>query len=395
LSEFLYPATLLDVVACRGALTCNLGICNSPGLAKEIEKMIASEFIDAGIFKRLDIKLNGCPNACGRHPVGKLALHGMVKKEENRPVPFYKFLVGGIRRGEEAHLAEEAGALPAKNVPAFLREFLKQAEIKLKTGIKLSEFLLGEAKEIAKPLISKYGAVPSYSENRDFYIDWGDEKEFSLAGLGPGECGAGIMDMIEADLRDAKQYLGQGELYKALILSARALLVTRGIETISNSEILAKFKDKFVEAGVVAYRFKDITEFALSLLKQEIGREEAAAYVSELHQEVSAAFQGMDSSLKFPVRKEIKKEAERTKSVEKEVIPKEILLDLRGVACPINYVKARMKLENMEKEEKLLMYLDAGEPIQNVPASLRNDGQDVMKVEEKENYFEVLVKKVV
>jgi sulfite reductase (ferredoxin) len=146
---------------------------------------------------------------------------------------------------------------------------------------------------------------------------------------------------------------------------------------------------------VVAYRFKDITEFALSLLKQEVGREEAAAYVGELHHEVFAAYQGMDSSLKFPVRKEIKKEAERTKSVEKEILPKEVLLDLRGVACPINYVKAKMKLEDMEKEEKLLMYLDAGEPIQNVPVSLRNDGQDVMKIEEKENYFEVLVRKVV
>src|SRR5574340_715496 len=48
--------------------------------------------------------------------------------------------------------------------------------------------------------------------------------------------------------------------------------------------------------------------------------------------------------------------------------------DLRGVACPLNYVKTKLKLEMMDAGEKLEVWLDAGEPIKNVPMSLKNDG---------------------
>lgn len=378
--DFRHPRTLLDVVACKGAQTCNLGICNSPGLSIEIEKLIKNEFINSEVFKKLDIKLNGCPNACGRHPVGKLAFHGMVKKIGNRPIPFYKFLMGAGKKGDRIKLAEEVGALPAKNVPAFLREFLKRAD----------EELLGNrsvSKEIAGEILLKYSGVPAYEENRDFYIDWGKTEDFSLAGIGPGECGAGIVDMIESDLKDAKTHLEGGDYRKALIFSARALLVVKGIEPRTDSEVLSNFKTAFVEEGLIAYRFKDVTELALSLL--------TAKYVQELYDEVSSAYHKMDSNFHFAVKEEIKQAAEKEKIIEKEMEEGEPLMDLRGVACPLNYVKVKLRLENMEKGQKLLIYLDPGEPIENVPASLRSDGQDVMKVEEKNEYFEVLVKKEV
>ncbi|MEA2682920.1 MAG: hypothetical protein QOK05_1248 [Chloroflexota bacterium] len=52
-------------------------------------------------------------------------------------------------------------------------------------------------------------------------------------------------------------------------------------------------------------------------------------------------------------------------------------LDLRGTPCPLNYVKARLELDRMGGGEVLEVWLDRGEPEQQVPRSLRMDGHVV------------------
>jgi TusA-related sulfurtransferase len=52
-------------------------------------------------------------------------------------------------------------------------------------------------------------------------------------------------------------------------------------------------------------------------------------------------------------------------------------LDLRGTRCPLNYVKTRLQLERMEVGQRLEVWLDHGEPEEQVPRSLRMDGQEV------------------
>jgi tRNA 2-thiouridine synthesizing protein A len=52
-------------------------------------------------------------------------------------------------------------------------------------------------------------------------------------------------------------------------------------------------------------------------------------------------------------------------------------LDLRGVPCPLNWVRARLTLEMMREGEALELLLDDGEPIQSVPRSAADDGHDV------------------
>ena len=52
-------------------------------------------------------------------------------------------------------------------------------------------------------------------------------------------------------------------------------------------------------------------------------------------------------------------------------------LDLRGVPCPLNWVKTRLALEELEPGERLAVQLDPGEPIDSVPASARDEGHAV------------------
>jgi len=53
------------------------------------------------------------------------------------------------------------------------------------------------------------------------------------------------------------------------------------------------------------------------------------------------------------------------------------VLDLTGVACPMNWVKARLALERLVPGERLELLLDEGEPLASVPASARDDGHAV------------------
>jgi tRNA 2-thiouridine synthesizing protein A len=52
-------------------------------------------------------------------------------------------------------------------------------------------------------------------------------------------------------------------------------------------------------------------------------------------------------------------------------------LDLRGVPCPLNWVRVRLLLETMGSGQSLVLQLDSGEPIESVPRSARDDGHRV------------------
>jgi tRNA 2-thiouridine synthesizing protein A len=52
-------------------------------------------------------------------------------------------------------------------------------------------------------------------------------------------------------------------------------------------------------------------------------------------------------------------------------------LDLTGVTCPLNWVKAKLALEQLDPGDELTLLLDPGEPIESVPRSAREDGHDV------------------
>ncbi|MFH1655797.1 MAG: sulfurtransferase TusA family protein [Candidatus Omnitrophota bacterium] len=68
-------------------------------------------------------------------------------------------------------------------------------------------------------------------------------------------------------------------------------------------------------------------------------------------------------------------------------------LDLKGTPCPMNFVKTKLKLEEMENGEVLEVLLDDGDPIKNVTASVKEEGHQILKVQQAENYWKLVVKK--
>lgn len=68
-------------------------------------------------------------------------------------------------------------------------------------------------------------------------------------------------------------------------------------------------------------------------------------------------------------------------------------LDLRGVICPYNFVKTKLKLETMKEGEVLSVLLDDGDPIRNVPRSVENEGHTVLAQERVDQAYRVLIRR--
>ena len=78
---------------------------------------------------------------------------------------------------------------------------------------------------------------------------------------------------------------------------------------------------------------------------------------------------------------------------EKEEFVPDDKIDLRGVLCPINFVKTKLKLEMLDAGQILEVILDDGEPMRSVPRSIKEEGHKIIKVENLDNSYRILIKK--
>jgi len=68
-------------------------------------------------------------------------------------------------------------------------------------------------------------------------------------------------------------------------------------------------------------------------------------------------------------------------------------IDLKGVICPMNFVKTKAALAPLRAGEFLEVILDEGDAILNVPRSLKEEGHQVVSVENLGGTFRVIVRK--
>jgi TusA-related sulfurtransferase len=66
------------------------------------------------------------------------------------------------------------------------------------------------------------------------------------------------------------------------------------------------------------------------------------------------------------------------------------VIDLRGVSCPTNFVKVKLALEDMEVGAKVQILLDDGEPVKNVPRSLKADGHKLIGLKQVDDGHYIL-----
>ncbi|MHC4488152.1 MAG: sulfurtransferase TusA family protein [Planctomycetota bacterium] len=376
-----------EIVTCTGAATCKLGLCLSRGLADAISDKL-NQSKDSRQQGETFIRISGCPNSCGHHYIADIGFQGKARRVNGRLMPCYDVLVGAQTTEHNAHLAERIATVPAKKIPDLLAEAFATSAIK---------------KEQLKDLIERYGDFSSPEFPDDYYYDFGATEPFSLAGRGPGECGAGVMDVIKLDVDQAKEAIRAAHkiqaakdksesVYEAIIAAARALLVIFGLEPKKDREIFAAFSKHLIEPAWVKPQAQQLLDNAIDWrMGDRNSINDLLPQVEDLAKRVEELFLSLDANLEFRT-KPAAQEANAGVPEDKAETEKHTV-DLRGVACPLNFVKAKIELEKIDVGEILEVLLDDGEPIKNVPESFTQQGQEVIEAKNVGDHFFVKVRR--
>ena len=407
-----------DIVACPGTDTCGLGITSSKGLARALAEVFPAGKT-ADDLKGVDVKISGCHNSCAQHHIATIGLHGVGKRIGNHVAPVYELHLGGQVNGT-AKIAQLIVKVPAKNVPAAVQHLLDLYRQLRKDGESLPAFIDRTGKVKLKDELIPYTILPSYQDDKEFYFDWEGDEEFSVEDLGPGECAGGALEMIDNRILEAEQELYQSRIllekhqyamainkaYRAVVAGAKAILVTEGIDPNTDADTLLEFDDMIQAKGLLPVAYHNVAEkFG------DMGTKNASADFTQGKLTFAKGFVDVCRTVTEQIGQDLKltpSEVGTDGTKPSAATPPQAepqpstaggaeVYDLRGVACPMNYVKTKLKLEMMDEGEQLEVWLDAGDPIRNVPVSLRNDGHKVLQQEamdSDEQHFKVLVEKV-
>lgn len=403
-----------DIIACPGTDTCGLGITSSKGMARALAEVFPAGQVPEDL-RDVSVKISGCHNSCAQHHIATIGLHGVGKRLGEHTAPHYELHLGGHVDGRPK-IGQMTVKLPAKSVPAAIRHLVDVYRRDRREGETLLAFITRVGKAALKDELIPYTIVPAYDQDSTYYYDWEGEAEFVLEDLGPGECAGGALEMIDDRMLEADQELYQAKLlvekhqyalsvnksYRAVLAAAKALLVTEGLDPATDADTFQEFDLRLASKGIVPPTYKN-----LGVQVGDLGSKDATvgaatekmAFAKRFLDVCRAATEQMGKDLKLAKVKEeaVPMSAPKVAPAAPVAAGQAPVYDLRGVACPMNYVKTKLKLEMMDNGEQLEVWLDAGEPIRNVPMSLRNDGHKILNeapLEPEAKHFKILVEKV-
>ena len=391
-----------DITCCPGSETCNLGITASRGLVKHLNEEMENGFPHSQELDHISIKASGCPNSCGQHHIASIGFHGGAKKLNGVLAPHYEILLGGRIDEDKVVFGTSVIKIPAKNAPQATRQVIDSFKSDKLPNESFGEFYDRKGKNFFRELLNPLRELPQIEEAPHSYIDFGSEEKFSLEDRGQGECAGAVTDMITDRLSEAERAHFQGKLAlekqeysqamdhakRSTVASARALLVTEGMDFNDDLECIRKFHSLIIDMEIVSGKFAEMGE-RYEKENSSANKDIVSWWVqncgdlAEECREVNNKMQS-DKSLRIRVGGDEKKEGTG---------PSFQKIDLLGVKCPFNYVKTKLKLETMTSGDSLEVLLDLGEPEKNVPRSIKSDGHEVVSTENISGHFKIVIKK--
>ena len=172
--------SIQDIACCTGPSTCELGICLSRGLAEAITQKLNESALNAEALKGIKIRISGCSNACGHHPIASIGFYGVARRPRGKLAPHYMVLLGGRVEESKTTLSEPIGTIPAKNAPELTEKFLTAYLSEKETEEDFYNYISRKGKDTMTALVDEYSFIPAYEEDESYYYDWGSEKEFSI-----------------------------------------------------------------------------------------------------------------------------------------------------------------------------------------------------------------------
>ena len=304
------PRLLGNSVSCTGADTCRLGICRPKGALTAVVERLTASSLDLNQIPEFRLNLSGCPNTCGQHMLADLGFFGNVARRGQQMFPAYA-VVAGARVGDgEARLARTIDRVSARDLPRFVEDVLKLWLEKKSGHASFADYIDAEGTQDLRSIADRYRNIPAPEVDRSYYCDWNSDEMFSLAGKSAGECSAGLFDLIEVDLKQAKRVREQlqaaqeqdekaveAALYTVTLCSARALLITRGIEAPTDTAVFENFRKHFIASGLIDSRFEPVVAGAQQQPRLALASQKDDAFA--LLDAVDGLYRSMDNSLRF------------------------------------------------------------------------------------------------
>ena len=70
-------------------------------------------------------------------------------------------------------------------------------------------------------------------------------------------------------------------------------------------------------------------------------------------------------------------------------------VDITDVVCPVTFVKTKVALEELDDGQILAIRMNDGEPVQNVPRIIKEEGHQILKLNANDDgTYTLIVKKV-
>ncbi len=254
----------VDITACPGTDTCNLGIASSTGIAEELERVIKTEYPQYLKNEDLVIKISGCMNACGQHNMANIGFQGMtVRTPEKLIAPALQVLLGGGNQGDgNATFADKVVKVPSKRGPEALRRILNDFEANA-NGKSFVAYYQEKGEKYFYDFLNDLQDATNLTQ--EDFIDWGEEEKY-VKEIGIGECAGVVIDLIATLFLESEEKIGNAKeafenevysgaiyyAYQSLVNSAKALLLAENKKTNTHAGIITQFDELFVESGKIS-----------------------------------------------------------------------------------------------------------------------------------------------
>ena len=282
----------VDITACPGTDTCNLGISSSTGIAEELERVITAEYPQYLENQDLIIKISGCMNACGQHNMANIGFQGMTVRTPDKLVaPALQVLLGGGNLGNgNALFADKVVKIPSRRGPEALRRIFNDFEAN-GNGKQFVEYYKEKGEKYFYDFLNDLQDVTNLTQ--EDFIDWGEEEKYIKA-IGVGECAGVVIDLIatlflesEEKIDNAKESFENGVYsgaiyyaYQSLVNTAKAMLLAENKKTNTHAGIIRQFDEIFVASGKIELN-TTFSELIYQINKYSPNKEFCLQYIND------------------------------------------------------------------------------------------------------------------
>ncbi|MFB1038955.1 MAG: HEPN domain-containing protein [Polaribacter sp.] len=282
----------VDITACPGTDTCNLGIASSTGIAAELERVIAAEYPQYLENSDLVIKISGCMNACGQHNMANIGFQGMtVRTPEKLVAPALQVLLGGGNLGNgNGAFADKVVKVPSKRGPEALRRVLNDFEANA-NGKPFVTYYKEKGEKYFYNFLNDLQDVSSLTQ--EDFIDWGEEGKY-VKEIGVGECAGVVIDLIATLFLESQEKIENAReafenevysgaiyyAYQSLVNTSKAMLLAENKKTNTHASIIAQFDEFFVASGKIELN-TTFSELIYQINKNTPNKEFCSQYIND------------------------------------------------------------------------------------------------------------------